>query len=87
MKIRPAVTLWHESELSSQDLPFPTVVGAGANLGAQLIGIAAMCTFAFSLVTFGILKATIGVRVDEEEELKGPGLTEHGVAAYGIESA
>jgi Amt family ammonium transporter len=70
-------------------LPFLTMEGAGANLGVQLIGTLAISAFAFafSLVTFGILKVTIGVRVDEEEEVKGLDVAEHGVPAYGVESA
>jgi Amt family ammonium transporter len=61
----------------------------GASLTSQLIGIAAVCAFAFafSLIVFGILKATIGVRVDEEEEVKGLDVAEHGIPAYGMESA
>jgi len=61
----------------------------GASLTSQLIGIAAVCAFAFafSLVVFGVIKVAIGVRVDEEEEVKGLDVAEHGVPAYGVESA
>ncbi len=61
----------------------------GANLASQVIGIAAVCGFAFvfSLVVFGIIKVAIGVRVEEEEEVQGLDVAEHGVPAYGAESA
>ena len=70
-------------------LPFLTMPEAGAPLGAQLIGTLSISAFAFffSLVVFGILRATVGVRVDEEEEVQGLDVAEHGVPAYGVESA
>ena len=56
----------------------------GAVFMTQLIGTLAVsiAAFAFSLVVFGILKATIGVRVSPEEEAKGLDLSEHGQEAY-----
>ncbi len=36
-----------------------------------------------SLVLFLILKATLGIRVDEEEEMGGLDVGEHGMLAYG----
>jgi len=38
--------------------------------------------FLFSLVVFGILKATMGVRVSDEEEAEGLDLGEHAMQAY-----
>jgi len=51
---------------------------------AQLKGIAAMgvFTFIFAFALFFILKATIGIRVDEEEEEKGLDIMEHRMRAY-----
>ncbi len=56
----------------------------GADLVSQLIGIAAVCAFAFifSFVLFYILKLIMGVRVDEDEEQEGLDVAEHGVSAY-----
>ena len=53
-------------------------------LGKQMIGIVAIgaFTFLFSLIVFGALKATLGLRVSEEEELKGLDLGEHDQEAY-----
>ena len=70
-------------------LPFLTMEGAEHSFVTQLIGTLAISGFAlaFSLIVFGILKATIGVRVEEEEEVKGLDVAEHGIPAYGAESA
>lgn len=50
----------------------------------QLIGVVAygVASFAAALIIFGILKATMGIRVDEEEELEGLDVSEHGMSAY-----
>jgi len=50
----------------------------------QLIGTASICGFAFvfSLVLFLIIKAIMGVRVSEEEEIGGLDIGEHGQEAY-----
>tara|TARA_Y100000588_G_scaffold342105_1_gene386682 strand:- start:493 stop:1107 length:615 start_codon:yes stop_codon:yes gene_type:complete len=53
-------------------------------IGMQLKGtlIISAWAFLFSLVVFGIIKAVMGVRVDEEEEVQGLDLAEHGQEAY-----
>ncbi|MFC1498083.1 ammonium transporter [Verrucomicrobiota bacterium] len=64
-------------------------VGEGSDaytisLGIQILGIfsyAAVCLPAAAII-FGTLKATIGIRVSEEEELKGLDIGEHGMEAY-----
>jgi len=48
--------------------------------GAILVSVFA---FVFSYIVFSILKATIGVRVSEEEEERGLDISEHGQEAYG----
>ena len=70
-------------------IPFLTLPDAGAPIVTQLIGTLSISAFAFvfSLIVFGILKATIGVRVDEEEEAQGLDIAEHGVPAYGAEGS
>jgi Amt family ammonium transporter len=61
-----------------------SLAGSGSQLGNQLIGIiftaalAAIATF----VILAILKATIGLRVSDEEEVLGLDLTQHGERAY-----
>jgi ammonium transporter, Amt family len=54
------------------------------NLLTQLIGVLAVAAFsvAFSVIVWGILKLTIGLRVDEEDERKGLDISEHGMEAY-----
>jgi len=42
----------------------------------------AVAAFVFSIIVFGILKATLGVRVSAEEEAEGLDLSEHGQEAY-----
>ena len=56
----------------------------GAQLVTQAIGAAAGCGFAFvaALVIFSILKAVMGIRVSEHEELEGLDLGEHDMSAY-----
>ena len=60
-----------------------TEAGAG-QLWVQLVGVIAGFGWAFitSFVMFSIIKITIGMRVDEDEEREGLDLTEHGVSGY-----
>lgn len=55
-----------------------------ANLLIQLLGTTAIVatTFIFSLVVFGAIKATMGVRVSSEVEGTGLDIAEHGNSAY-----
>ena len=55
-----------------------------ATFGAQLLGAAVIFAWVFgaSLVVWAILKATIGVRVSEDEELEGMDMHDCGVGAY-----
>ena len=50
----------------------------------QLIGTLAVGAFSFltSFAIFGVLRATMGIRVDEEEEIRGLDLGEHDMHAY-----
>jgi Amt family ammonium transporter len=58
--------------------------GEAKVVGVQLIGILAcfVWTFGTSFIMFSIIKATIGLRVTEEEEMEGLDLGEHGGNAY-----
>jgi len=58
--------------------------GGAAQLGAQAIGVGAVLlwTVAASAIVFGILKATMGLRVSEEEEIEGLDIGEHGMWGY-----
>ena len=56
----------------------------------QLTGIAAIgvFTFSFAFITFYIIKMVSGIRVSEEEEVRGLDITEHEMEAYaGLEKA
>jgi Amt family ammonium transporter len=76
--------------LFAQDL-VPKTTGDGLFFGggtgllmAQLAGIVTVgiCVFAISAITWLIIKATVGIRVSEEEEIEGLDLGEHGISAY-----
>ena len=61
--------------------------GASKGMGqiiSQLTGIAAIGAFTlvFCLVVGSILKATMGLRVDADEEMRGLDIGEHGMEAY-----
>lgn len=65
------------------------VVGEGADaytisLGVQILGIISygLACFPAAFIIFAVLKKTVGIRVDEEEELKGLDIGEHGMEAY-----
>lgn len=62
---------------------FGSLAGVGQIID-QLIGIAAVgaFTFAFAFILISILKFTMGIRVEEEEEIKGLDLAEHDMQAY-----
>jgi Amt family ammonium transporter len=63
------------------------IFGAKAGAGqfvTQIVGVVSygvVCVVA-SLVFFGIIKAVIGLRVSEEEEVEGLDQGEHGMPAY-----
>jgi Amt family ammonium transporter len=59
--------------------------GGGASLLlAQLVGVLAVGAFVvvLSALGWGVLRATIGIRVDPEEEMAGLDVGEHGISAY-----
>jgi ammonium transporter, Amt family len=58
--------------------------GGLGQLGVQALGIAATVGFTFtaSFVTFYAIKKTLGLRVKEEDELRGLDISEHGMYGY-----
>jgi Amt family ammonium transporter len=58
--------------------------GGASQLGAQAIGVLAYAAWAvgLSFIVFGILKATMGLRVSKEVEIEGLDISEHGSIAY-----
>ena len=58
--------------------------GGATQLGAQATGVLAYAVWSvvLSFIVFGILKATLGLRVTEEEEIQGLDISEHGSLAY-----
>jgi Amt family ammonium transporter len=59
-------------------------LGYTISFGTQLLGIASYAAVCFpaAFIIFFVLKKTVGIRVSEEEELKGLDLGEHGMEAY-----
>jgi Amt family ammonium transporter len=49
---------------------------------AAAVGLTFAAVFGLSLLTFAIIKATIGLRVDEEAEAAGLDISEHGMYGY-----
>ncbi len=77
--------------LFAQDQFMPGTTGNGLFFGgglklffAQLVGVAAVGAFIFSasLIGWGLLKATMGIRVPPDEERAGLDIGEHGITAY-----
>ena len=60
------------------------VNNADATFGAQLFGAIVIFAWVFgaSLVVWAILKATMGIRVTEDEELEGMDVHDCGIDAY-----
>jgi Amt family ammonium transporter len=59
--------------------------GAGfGQLGVQIVGILAygLFTVVMTGIFWMVLKATLGIRVEPEEEMKGLDISEHGMEAY-----
>ena len=59
--------------------------GGAGQLVTQAIGVGAGFAWAFpvSFIIFSIIKATVGLRATEEDEVAGLDVSEHGMAAYG----
>ena len=59
---------------------------SGANFGTQLIGVLSINIFVFvvAYIVWSIMKATMGIRLSKEAELKGTDVSETGVIAYSI---
>ena len=78
--------------LFAEDRFMPGTTGNGLFFGetklffAQIVGIVSigLFTFLISIVAWYIIKAVIGLRVSEEEEITGLDIGEHGVEAYHI---
>ncbi|WP_319562456.1 ammonium transporter [Marispirochaeta sp.] len=70
---------------SNADVGLGLFYGGGFSLiGVQLIGIAAVFAWAFlsALLLFSIIKASMGLRVSEKEEMQGLDIGEHGTESY-----
>ena len=62
------------------------ITNSGTNFGAQLLGVVSINAFVFvvALIVWSIMKATMGIRLSKEAEMKGTDVSETGVIAYAI---
>lgn len=62
----------------------PVTNGENSSFSGQLIGAATIFIWVFvvSLITWGIIKMIIGIRISEEEEMEGADISECGMEAY-----
>lgn len=60
------------------------IFGDGKNFGVQLIGVTAVGVTCFiaAFIIFKAIKATMGIRVSVEEEMRGLDIGEHGMESY-----
>ena len=60
------------------------ITNSGTNFGAQLLGVVSINAFVFvvAFIVWSIMKATMGIRLSKEAELKGTDVSETGVIAY-----
>jgi len=62
------------------------ITNSAANFGTQLLGVISINVFVFivSLIIWSMMKATMGIRLSREAEMKGTDVSETGVIAYAI---
>ena len=62
------------------------ITNPDTTFGAQLLGVVSINAFVFvvSLIIWSIMKATMGIRLSKEAEMKGTDVSETGVIAYAI---
>ena len=78
--------IWGVLAVAIFDTADGLVYGGGTTLfGPQLIGILAICAWAYgtSFLVFKVIDSTVGLRVTAEEEIAGLDASEHGTSAYG----
>ena len=78
-----AVGLWGQQALGlANDGLF--MGGGFSQLGIQILGTVSCAVFAMACmtVTFATIKAVVGLRVSQEEEIRGLDIEEHGMEAY-----
>jgi Amt family ammonium transporter len=79
-----ALGVFYDDGIATNVAGLATGLSRGAQVLAQLEGIVlvGLFTFVLSMVIWLAIKAFLGVRVSEEEEIEGLDIGEHGVPAY-----
>jgi Amt family ammonium transporter len=80
-----AIGIWGQQALIGGEMGGLLETGSAQLLGVQALGAVSVSLFAMAAMglTFLVIKATIGLRVSREEELRGLDIGEHGNEAYG----
>jgi Amt family ammonium transporter len=80
-----AIGIWGRQALIGGELGGLLESGSARLLGVQALGAVSVSLFAMATmaITFLAIKATIGLRVSRDEELRGLDIGEHGNEAYG----
>ena len=62
------------------------ITNPDTTFGAQLLGVVSINAFVFvvSFIVWSIMKASMGIRLSKEAEMKGTDVSETGVIAYSI---
>lgn len=79
-----ALGLFYDEQIATTIAGLPTGLMPLEQTMEQLKGIAsvAIWTFSLSLILFWLIRITLGLRVEPEEELEGLDIGEHGMSAY-----
>jgi Amt family ammonium transporter len=79
-----ALGMFYNEDVATNIAALATGLSPAAQTMVQLKGVLAVGAYAFlaSLVFWYAIKAAMGVRVTEEEELEGLDVGEHGISAY-----
>ncbi len=79
-----ALGLFYNDQIATDIAALATGLSRGAQFIVQLKGVfwAGLFTFVGSLIVWAIIKAVLGIRVSDEEEVQGLDIGEHGNEAY-----
>ncbi|MGE4285686.1 MAG: ammonium transporter [Phycisphaerae bacterium] len=77
--------LFAKAELAGTSVSGLLLSGSPTLLGIQIVGVLAIAGFTILSMgaVFKVIDLTVGLRVSEEDELRGLDITEHGMEAYG----
>jgi Amt family ammonium transporter len=79
-----ALGLFYNNQIATDIAALATGLSRGAQFFVQLKGVfwVGLFTFLGSMILWGVIKAIMGIRVSDEEEVQGLDIGEHGNEAY-----